>query len=145
MGRLHRVGVFETNSSSTNTLVLGGKLEDYIIPEILEAVDCGAGRDFNHETVNEKFTCLLKACSTSEEVFGLCYKLYEIGVKEIILPRPNSYDPPYKDGTLYISTGEIYDSCDELMEIARDKEKLKAWLFNPESEIYGLDDNQFYN
>lgn len=141
--KTRRDKVFETNSSSVNTFVLAESSKSkYDIPDKLTTLDFSwDGRTFHYDDVDGKFTCLLKACDTAEEVFGLCYKLYAMGVKEIVFPHPDHYDAPYSDGTLYISTGEIYDSEEELKDVMKSEDKIKRWLFDPVSFISGEDDN----
>lgn len=136
-----RKNIFETNSSSTNTLFIEPWNDDLIIPEKLSYVELETGRYFEHKGCDARFTVLLSLCNSADDVFKLCYKCYKFGVKEIVLPNPSNYICWGNENNIYVSAGEIDDSESELRECFEDDELLKGWLFNPNSEVSGEDDN----
>ena len=136
-----RYKIYETNSSSSNCLILGDKLDEYKIPDKLQIVDFWGGRDFEYSSPDERFTVLASMCEMSE-FLALCYKLYKFGVKEIIMPRDNFTLYGDNDTYIYIGNAEINESeREEIYSYLKDDELLKRWLFNNESEISGEDDN----
>lgn len=140
--KLTRYNIFETNSSSTNCLTIGDKLESYYIPETVTLLDLYGGRDFEYSDVDSRFTILASMCELDEFLF-LCYKLYEFGVKNIILPKPKEFSEPW-GRSISIGNWEVNESeRKDIKDTLENDEDLKAWLFNPESEITG-EDNNFY-
>lgn len=136
-----RDSVFETNSSSTNSLFIEPWDDSLQIPEKLSYVELEMGRNFEHKGFDERFTVLLSLCNSADDVFKLCYKCYKFGVKEIVLPNPNNYYDWGGRENIYVSAGEIDDSEEMLRECFEDEDLLKGWLFNPDSEVSGEDDN----
>lgn len=136
-----RDGVFETNSSSSNSLSIEPWRDGLVVPERLSYVELEMGRTFEHKGYNERFTVLLSLCGSADDVFKLCYKCYQFGVKEIVLPNPDNYTCYGNSDYIHVSAGEIDDSEYELRECLKDDELLKGWLFNPDSEVSGQDDN----
>lgn len=141
---LTRLHIFETNSSSTNSFCLANLKDNYIIPEKLTILDLYGGRDFSLHTPDEKFSCLAYICE-KESFFGLCYRLYEMGVKEIVLPHPNHFKSPWDRKYISPNVGEIDDSYEDLKEILEDDEKIKRWLFDNSSYVEGHDNNFDYD
>lgn len=133
-----RLNVFETNSSSTNCLILGSLEHNYIIPEIIYLIDLNDGRDFVYNDVHSKFSVLASVCDRTAEFLYLCYKVQSFGVKEISFIRLEApYGPEINIGNWEID----YEERQEIRSYLDDDELLKAWLFHPESEISGEDDN----
>lgn len=141
--KLIREQIFETNSSSTNSFCLAEAKDNYIIPEKLTILDLYGGRDFKLSTVDQKFTCLAYICDI-EEFFGLCYRLYEMGVKEIVLPHPDHFKYLRDKELIFINVGEIDDSYEDVCEILKDDEKIKRWLFDNNSYLSGHDNDFDY-
>lgn len=138
-----RVNVFETNSSSTNSLVIEDTSE-LSIPYKLCILDLGYdGRYFDYRTADEKFTVMAYLCDSASEFFGLCYKMYDAGVQEIVLPNPDSFKYLRDTKDISISCGEIDDSMCELQSLLDDEnvEELKHFIFDNDSYISGEDDN----
>lgn len=141
--KLIRAGVFETNSSSTNSLWIGdgSKLN---VPDKLYIVDfVWCGRDFDYKTADERFTALVTVCSSIDEFLALCYKVYSFGVKEIVLPNKDTFGNISNFSNFYLSCGEIDDSREELQCLLLDENTndLMNYLFDEESELSGEDDN----
>lgn len=135
-----RNNIFETNSSSTNCLVFGENRDEYYIPEKISIIPLYGGRDFCYSDIDSKFTILASCCLEISEFLYLCYKMYEFGVKEIILPKPETFTA-YND-RIDIGNWEIsVENRNEIANVLKDDILLKNWLFNPESEISGEDDN----
>ena len=140
-----RNNIFETNSSSTNSLNLAPpSSQSYYIPEKLEILDLYGGRDFELSTPNEKFSCLAYVCDDISDFYGLCYRLYEMGVKEIVLPHPNNFKYPWNRSRIVPRVGEIDDSYEEIKDILTDDDKIKRWIFDGRSYVEGHDDNYDY-
>ena len=136
--------VFETNSSSTNVLNIASPKDNYCIPEKLTILDLYGGRDFKLSTPDEKFSCLAYVCNDMSEFYGLCYMLYKMGVKEIVLPHPDNFKCPWNETWISPNVGEIDDSYDEIRSILKDSEKIKSWLFNDLSYVEGHDSDYNY-
>lgn len=141
--KIIREGVFETNSSSTNTLVIDSD-SNIIIPEKLYVCDNDwCGRNFEYTTPSEKFTVMVRVCYDKEELLGLCYKMYKAGVKEIVLPNPSTFTGLTDTKNIGIHCGEIDDSEGELRSLLEDEneQELVAFIFGSNSFIEGEDDN----
>lgn len=134
-----RLNIFETNSSSTNCLILGDVQDNYNIPETLSLYDLCDGRDFEYRDPDSRFSVLASLCDRTPDFLYLCYKVQEFGVKNIMFNNIR----PYSDCTeINICNWEIdYEECQEILSYLNDDNLLKAWLFSPESEISGEDDN----
>ena len=136
--KLIRNNIFETNSSSTNSLTLDMDAS-LIIPDTIKMVEVGGSRDFDFNDTDSKFSILAYYCNSLEEFLYLCYKVYSFGVKNIELFKPETHSeisPDYKDW-FWCDMG---DSEDELVSFINDEESLKHWLFSPDSSISGSDD-----
>lgn len=132
-----RHNIFETNSSSTNSLVLGTEQLYYNKPEKLRVLNLNwDSRDFDYTQPDEKFTVLVSLCDNLSELYRLCYKIYQLGIKEIVLPHPSTF----KDDPSYVTVGEIDESKEELRDIMNDTNKLELFLFG-NSYIHGEDNN----
>lgn len=137
--RLIRPKIFETNSSSTNYLVLGDIQDNYSIPETLHIYDLCDGRDFEYRDPDSRFSVLASLCDRTSNFLYLCYKVQEFGVKNIVF---NSVTPYSGSTEMNIGNWEIdYEERQEILSYLQDDELLKAWLFSPDSEISGEDDN----
>lgn len=137
--RLIRSKIFETNSSSTNCLVLGDIQDTYNIPETLHIYDLCDGRDFEYRDPDSRFSVLASLCDRTSNFLYLCYKVQEFGVKNIVF---NSVTPYSGSTEMNIGNWEIdYEERQEILSYLQDDELLKAWLFSPDSEISGEDDN----
>lgn len=128
---LKRLNIFETNSSSTNSLCIGSGT--YTVPEKLTIVDLEASRNFYYSTIDERFSVMVYMCYSNPIRYSkLCNLMYKHGVKEI----------DDSIGTL-IDIGEIDDSMDELEELfdETNEEDLLQFIFNNNSILEGEDDN----
>lgn len=140
--KLIRGEVFETNSSSTNTLVIDS--DKITIPKKLYICDNDwCGRDFEYTTSDEKFTVMARVCDGLGEFLALCYKMYKAGVEEIVLPNPNTFTGLRDTKYIGICCGEIDDSEEELKVLLLDEceDDLIAFIFGDNSFIEGEDDN----
>lgn len=136
-----RKNVFETNSSSTNSLCIS--LTNIKIPKKITVIDnsWGGGRNFEIESVDEKFTLMVSLCQTADELLALCYKMYKFGVEVIELPSPKEFYLDEKDDYLFVSSGGEIEDPEELRELLKDEENLKAFIFGEYSYISGEDNN----
>lgn len=136
--KLVRNNIFETNSSSTNSLDIDKKAT-LVVPESIRLVEIGGSRDFDFNDPDSKFSILTYFCEDVEEFLYLCYKVYSFGVKNIILFNPethkNSIERNYTDWFWC----DMYDSKEELRECFEDDDLLKHWLFSFDSYISGHD------
>lgn len=141
--KLVRNNIFETNSSSTNSLDIDMDAA-LIIPETIHMVAIGGSRDFEFNDVDSKFSILVYFCRDLSEFFNLCYKIQSFGVKNIVLfnPKtlPNASDLNY-GGWFWC---DMSDSEDELRLCFEDNNMLKHWLFSPDSYISGRDNEYIY-
>lgn len=126
-----RKGVFETNSSSTNSFVFGKVSNDYVVPKELKTGYVSVGRYFSAESPEEKLTVLLRVADNNGDLNICLETLFKLGIENIIL------NSNYTD---YWAGSEINDP-EELLSIIQDPQEIKNWLFSPESEISGEDDN----
>lgn len=135
-----RNDVFETNSSSTNSLCISST--NIKIPKKITVIDNSwGGRNFEIESVDEKFTLMVSLCQTADELLALCYKMYKFGVEVIELPNPKEFYLDEKDDYLFVSSGGEIEDPEELRELLKDEENLKAFIFGEYSYISGEDDN----
>lgn len=139
--RIIRNKTFETNSSSSHSLTLGSPLSEYQIPKKMMICDLEGGRTFEYSTVDERFSILASRLEI-DEFFYLCHKLYQFGVEEIVLPNKKTF--PYADDfyDFSISNWDIDPEWyDEMHSYLKNDDLLKRWLFSPDSEISGEDNN----
>lgn len=141
--KIIRFNIFETNSSSTNTLCIG-QSPNVPIPYRLTLIDIGwEGRDFSYGTAEERFSVIASLCNDTRQFLGLCYKLYEMGVKEIVLPNPTTFKHINDKKEPDLGRGEVDESEDELMSLIEpgNEEELKHFIFDDCTVLEGRDDN----
>lgn len=145
--KLIRYNIFETNSSSTNSLWIGNS-NNIHIPEKLTLIDLDwVGRDFCYTTVEERFAVLASLCYETRKFLSLCYKIYEMGVKEIILPNPENFPYLGENKEPELGRGETDDCQEELEELFEPghEEDLKHFIFDNDTILEGRDDNYDYD
>ena len=131
-----RKHTFETNSSSTNSLSIDNS--NIEIPMKLTIIDNGwGGRDFELRTPDEKFTCLASLCDNTEQLFALCHKMYQFGVEIIKFPSPQEFDLEKNEDYMWIRSGGEIEDPQELKDLLKDDEELKAFIFGKYSSISG--------
>lgn len=137
--RLIRSSIFETNSSSTNSLDIDMDAT-LIIPESLKLVEIGGSRDFEFNDSDSKFSILAHFCRDLDEFLYLCYKVQSFGVKNIILFNSETLSNPSDLNYGGWFWCDMSDSEDELRLCFEDDDVLKHWLFSSDSYISGCDD-----
>lgn len=142
--KIIRRSMFETNSSSMHSLVLGDSVPDsFVIPSRLEVCYIEQGRYFEIRTVQERYTAAVVMARRAKRLNDLLEMLDSIGVKEKILCKV--------DGTRLwdgygIEAQSMYEldlsDCEEYIEeILESEDSLKRWLFSRDSKLSGVDDN----
>lgn len=131
-----RKNTFETNSSSTNSLSIDNS--NIEIPMKLTIInnDWG-GRDFKLRTPDEKFTCLASLCDDTGQLFALCHKMYQFGVEIIKFPSPQEFDLEKNKDWMWIHSGGEIEDPEELKDLLKDDDELKAFIFGRYSSISG--------
>lgn len=146
--RIIRRSMFETNSSSIHSIVIGDSLpENTIIPDRLEVCELELGRDFAYDTVQKRYTIAIIMAYNAGRLDDLLSMLNKIGVREKILCKATG-------SSLWLSGAGIEaqspaeigtEDCKEYIEeILESEDSLKRWLFSPDSELSGQDDNDIY-
>lgn len=142
-----RNSVFETNSSSTHSIIIKNTQEDYEIPKRLEVTRLQqTGRNFLYEGIEERFTVLISLADTCNRLDEVLKALFNIGIEEVILEKADnstslsSFSMTY-GMTTYLEEIEKSDCEYYLNEIMESEQSLKQWIFDPGSYLYGEDDN----
>ncbi len=131
-----RKNTFETNSSSTNSLSIDNS--NIEIPMKLTIINNSwGGRDFELRTPDEKFTCLASLCDNTGQLFALCHKMYQFGVEIIKFPNPQEFDLEKNEDYMWIYSGGEIEDPQELIDLLKDDEELKAFIFGKYSSISG--------
>ena len=143
-----RSGVFETNSSSCHSIAIGDSLpEDLKIPKRLEVCELELGRNFDYNTVEQRFTvAVMFAYYDSKQTLEKLLKmLNNIGVQEFILAKCKGYSLLFNGAGIEI--GNISEASDDadiyIKEIMKSEDTLKKWIFSNDSYLYGEDDNEW--
>lgn len=142
-----RRSMFETNSSSVHSIVIGDSLpDDLVIPNKLEVCYMEKGRNFDYSTVQTRYTAAVLMAHSRGRLTELIEKLHAIGIKEKVLSIANT-DSQYDGyGIEMDSLGEIDPDAEEqyLDEILESEDSLKCWLFSSNSSLSGEDDNEIW-
>lgn len=137
-----RYGVFETNSSSTHSITVYPIYDkDAKLPEKLEVCELYEGRDFEYRTIEEKFTVLVVLAYHLGDLYHLVKRLYDLGVKEMVLSKVKGDSLWMGGGIECTSLGEIDCEKDYYDEIMESDDSLRGWLLSPFSELSGHDNN----
>ena len=147
--RKTRKGIFETNSSSTHSLTINPNknVSKYPIPNKLEVCRLeDTVHYFCYDTTEEKFTILIilaEGLNRTDEVFKA---LFKIGIQQLILEKADwvSDNIDIRYGiSKYIPEIDTYKYEEIYNKIMESTETLMSWLFDPESEISGYDNNDY--
>ena len=141
-----RYCVFETNSSSTHSITVYPVYDKNAkLPEKLEVCELYEGRDFEYRSIEEKFTVLVVIAHHLDKLYELIKRLYDLGVKEMVLSKVNGDNLWMGGGIECTSLGEI--NCEEYYynEIMKTDDTLRGWLLSPFSELSGHDNNNDWN
>lgn len=120
--------------------------ENLEIPKKMEVCVLDEGRDFCYDSIAERFTFIVVLAEDRGRLDDLLKMLDNIGVEEKILTKCNGSSLHWDGagiGAATLCEIDPYDAESYVNEILETEDSLKKWLFSPDSDAFGEDDNNF--